>query len=135
MTCNNEVLTLIKCADDMALVARLKDENTLSQYFDFINMIDFWFYESFLKLNITKTKELCIDSQWAITQNLMCPVEINVENVEQVDSFKYLGTVIDKKLSFSEHVDLVIKQGLPRGGALSKHHRCLQSAFDNNQKL
>ena len=120
MTCDNEVLTLIKFADDMALVARLKDENTLSQYFDFINMIDFWFYESFLKLNITKTKELCIDSQRAITQNLMCPVEINLENVEQVDSFKYLGTVIDKKLSFSEHVDLVIKKANKRMYLLRK---------------
>ena len=76
MTCDNEVLTLIKFADDMALVARLTDENTLSQYFDFINKIDFLFYESFMKLNISKTKKLCQESHRAIDPNLLCPVEI-----------------------------------------------------------
>ena len=51
ISCNNSLLTLIKYADDMALVACLKDDYSLSQYFLQIKL-------SFLKLNIAKTKEL-----------------------------------------------------------------------------
>ena len=104
----------------MALVARLTDENTLSQYFDFINKIDFWFYESFLKLNISKTKELCPEGHRAINPNLLCPVEINSQHVEQVESFKYLGTVIDNNLSFTEHVDHITKKANQRMYLLRK---------------
>ena len=41
-------LTLIKFADDMALVARLKDEQSLSSYFNFIEHLISWFDESYL---------------------------------------------------------------------------------------
>ena len=47
ITCSTSILTLIKFADDMALVARLKDESSLSQYFDFINYLTNWFDSSF----------------------------------------------------------------------------------------
>ena len=35
---------------------------------------------------------------------------IDQREVEMVDSFKYLGTIIDKKLTFSEHADMVYKK-------------------------
>ena len=49
---NTTTLTLIKFADDMALVARLKDEQSLSSYFNFIRHLISWFDESYLKLNV-----------------------------------------------------------------------------------
>ena len=52
------LLTLIKYADDMALVACLKADYSLSQYFLQIDSLNCQFTSSFLKLNITKTKEL-----------------------------------------------------------------------------
>ena len=55
---NTTTLTLIKFADDMALVARLKDEQSLSSYFNFIEHLISWFDESYLKLKVEKTKEL-----------------------------------------------------------------------------
>ena len=84
----------------MALVARLKDENSLSVYFDFISKIVNWFHESFLILNITKTKELCLESKRAADPSLLRPVQIRSEKVEQVHSFKYLGVTIDDNLTF-----------------------------------
>ena len=50
-----------------------------------------------LKLNIKKTKEICFEEHLSKDPTLMRPVQIDSENVEQVDSFKYLGTVLDKK--------------------------------------
>ena len=46
------VTTLVKFADDMALIARLKDEFsfTLIQYF--VDTLVSWFDDSFLELNV-----------------------------------------------------------------------------------
>jgi len=114
LTCNTSILTLIKFADDMALVARLTDEHSLSQYFDYINVLNTWFGSSFLELNVQKTKEICFEENRAQDASLVQPVMINNEAVEQVDTFKYLGTVLDKKASFSSHVDTVCKKANQR---------------------
>ena len=114
MTCDDEVLKLVKFADDMALVARLKDENSLSVYFDFISKIVNWFHESFLIVNITKTKELCLESKRAADPSLLRPVQIRSEKVEQVNSFKYLGVTIDDNLTFSNHVSATLKKANQR---------------------
>ena len=42
------------------------------------------------------------------------------EAVEQVDNFKYLGTILDKNLSFSAHVDSVCKKANQRVYLLRK---------------
>ena len=34
--------------------------------------------------------------------------------MEQVDSFKYLGTVLDKSFKFCDHVDLICKKANQR---------------------
>ena len=57
----NALLTLVKFADDMALVARLQDENCLAEYFFQLHVLNSWLKESFLDLNISKTKELVFD--------------------------------------------------------------------------
>ena len=94
----------------MALVAKITDENSLSKYYDFIRNIISWFQESFLKLNVTKTKELCIEGRRAKDPSLLRPVQIGSENVDQVENFKYLGIVIDENLTFTNHVDAIIKK-------------------------
>ena len=60
---------------------------------------------TFLKLNVSKTKELVLDRRR--NQEVKSPVVICGESVEQVESFKYLGTVIDNKLSFQENTDYI----------------------------
>ncbi|KAK2174539.1 hypothetical protein NP493_795g00010 [Ridgeia piscesae] len=47
-------------------------------------------------------KEMCID--FHCNGTVISPIVNSGEPVEQVDSFKYLGVVLDKKLSFTEHV-------------------------------
>ena len=58
LSSNNSFLTLIKHADDMALVGRLRDELSLSEYLLQIDAVTCQFNSSFLKLNTTKTKEI-----------------------------------------------------------------------------
>ena len=112
--CSTSVLTLIIFADDMALTARLKDKHSLSQYYDFISKLTSWFDASFLKLNVQKTKELCLEGSRARDSTWLAPIVIKDETVEQVETFKYLGTVLDSKLSFSKHVDFIVKKANQR---------------------
>lgn len=114
LTCDNNYLTLIKFADDMALISRLKNEHSLLQYFEFTHRLVNWFNESFLKLNVTKTMEICFEEHRARDPALLRPLKISSVNVEQVDSFKYLGTVLDKHLKFSDHVDFICKKANQR---------------------
>ena len=48
---------MIKFADDMALVVRLQVEDLLAQ----VQVLTNWFDDSFLQLNVSKTKELILD--------------------------------------------------------------------------
>ena len=98
----------------MALIARLKDEHSLSQYFQYIEFINSWFDNSFLELNVKKMLELCMEEGRAQDASLLRPVIIKGEPAEQTDSFKYLGTVLDKKLSFSANVDYICKEANQR---------------------
>ena len=104
----NALLTLVKFADDMALVARLQDENSLAEYFLQLDLLNSWFKESFLDLNISKTKELVFDSRKE--KEPFIPVTTDQQPVEEVSSFKYLGTVVDSKLTFNDNVVYVYKK-------------------------
>ena len=44
------------------------------------------------------------------TTNVFVPVKVNNKPVEVVSNVKYLGTLINNKLSFSDNADLIYKQ-------------------------
>ena len=52
----NALLTLVKFADGMDLVARLKDDNSLAEYFFQLDRLNSRFKESIFDLNISKKK-------------------------------------------------------------------------------
>ena len=58
-------------------------------------------------MNVGKTKELVLDARK--TTNVFVPVKVNNKPVEMVFNFKYLGTLIDAKLRFSDNEDLMYK--------------------------
>ena len=59
-------------------------------------------------MNVGKTRKLVLDAKK--TANVFVPVKVNNEPVEMVFNFKYLGTLIDAKLRFSDNTDLMYKQ-------------------------
>ena len=67
-----------------------------------------WFQSNELVPNVSQTKELIISN---MRDNPTCDsLIINGTAVEQVDSFKYLGTVVDKKLNFKANTQAVVKK-------------------------
>ncbi len=63
--------------------------------------------------NVTKTKKLILDT-WQQFSTPPCPISINGQPVEIVDSFRYVYIILDNKLSFDHHVTDI-------------HRRCQQS--------
>ena len=75
--CSNAILTLVKFADDMPLIARLKDEFTLTQYCLYIDTLLSWFDDSFLEFfNVQKTKQSCIEGGRVRDASLVRPLKI-----------------------------------------------------------
>ena len=114
LMCNTDSLLLVKFADDMALAAVIRDKQSLSDYFIFVNRLIICGKESYLILNVKKTKELCLEEKRVKSTDFVNPVLIDCDKVEQVDNFKYLGTILDKNFTFTDHVDTVCKKASQR---------------------
>lgn len=97
---------LVKFADDSALISLFTgpENNHGDVLKDFID----WCDDSYLELNVQKTKELIVDFR---KKNEDVPSTIiHGQEVDIVSKYKYLGTIFDDKLRWDENTDLVIKK-------------------------
>ena len=67
-----------------------------------------WRDDNNLSLNVNKTKEIVIDFRKHKGEH--APVYINGDEVEKVESFKFLGVQITNNLSWSPHADTIVKK-------------------------
>ncbi|KAM6974282.1 uncharacterized protein LKV04_015920 [Tautogolabrus adspersus] len=74
-------------------------------------------------LNTAKTKEMILDFR-RLNPNAHCPINIDGERVEVVQSFKYLGVHISQDATWSVNTTAMAKKGLQRLHFL----RCLKKA-------
>ena len=89
---------MLKFADDTVIQGLISSENE-NVYRESINWFVQWCEEHFLLLNVKKTKELIID--FRIKKSPLCPLLVKNEEVEQVETYKYLGVTIDDKLNWN----------------------------------
>ena len=109
---------VIKYSDDSAIV---DISNSDLEYFSSVQKFSDWCKVNYLDLNVKKTKELLIDFR---TNPLPVPdLLIDGTIVERVDEYKYLGTIIDKKLDFSANTDHINKRCQSRIYCLQKLRR------------
>lgn len=101
---------LVKFADDAALVGLIRDSE--AQYRDEIQLFTQWCEDNFLVLNTKKTKELIID--FRVNKSPKEPVVIENSAIEVVSEYKYLGTIIDDKLSWNQNTDRIYGRGQQR---------------------
>ena len=106
-TSTDESYPLVKFADDTELVGKISnDEDALyhKQIENFVN----WCDQNYLYLNVSKTKEMCINFR----KNQRCrkPVYIKGEAVERVKTYKYFGVVFDSKLNWKENINSMLKK-------------------------
>ena len=83
-----------------------------------INDFVAWCDRSYLCLNATKTKDMCIDfRKYPPSQS---DTVIHDNKVEVVDEYKYLGTTIDNKLKWDRHCIVTYKKCQQRLNCLRK---------------
>lgn len=107
---------ILKYADDSVIVSLLQEgENNHGPVVD-----DFvkWCEDSHLQLNLAKTKDMTID--FRKNTRTPEPVRIKGQVIEQVHSYKYLGTIIDCTLNFKENCKALSKKGHQRVFCLRK---------------
>ena len=106
---NESNFKLIKYADDMALVGLLQktDPSGEAFYLSHTRALEAWCLNSQLVINVSKTKEMCLCTKQDLT---IKSVLLDGQPVETVDTFKYLGTVLDGQLSFTENTAVIFKK-------------------------
>lgn len=82
-----------------------------------------WLKWKKLKLNVTKTKCMVVTNRR--NDNYDGTVQIDGEVVERVEAIKYLGVMLDTKLTFNEHVDYTIRKAARKFGVLCRVNRFL----------
>lgn len=120
------ILKLCKChlfADDTVIY--LEGINIM-EIIDTVNrelkMVSDWFAVNKLKLNLNKTKAMCLTSNnvYLAVRDNNINVMIDGEPVEFVEKIKYLGVMLDYRLSLNEHVNYISSKIGRRMGLLAR---------------
>ena len=114
--------------DDTELVGKISNDEDTLYYRQIENFVD-WCDKNYLYLNVSKTKEMCIDFR----KNQRCPKPVHIKGkaVERVETYKYLVVVFDIKLNWKENINTVLKRVNTRMYCLRK----LRSFGVNSGKL
>ena len=97
---------LILYADDSAMILSDSTINSLiNRVKNKLYIIDLWLRKNKLSLNYSKTSFIIFNKQPNKTCDYEFELKIKNNFIKRVNSIKYLGVLIDSKLSWSEHVD------------------------------
>ena len=105
---NDRNTKLLNFADDSSILGLIDCDCDESNYRGNISSFTTWCEDHCLSLNVKKTKELGID--FRIKKNPLSPLVIKDQKIEQVQTYKYLGVIIDDKLNWQMHSSAVCKK-------------------------
>ena len=111
-------IQFVRFSDDTAMLGLLSDFALYQSYRSSVVRFSSWCSNNVLHLNVSKTNEMCTD--FRRNRTVISPIVIKGEPVEQVDSFKYHGVMLDEHFSFTEHVTAVQKKSQQRLHVLRK---------------
>ncbi|KAI5616883.1 gastrula zinc finger protein XlCGF28.1-like [Silurus asotus] len=99
-------------ADDTIVVGLISNNDEIA-YLQEVKNLERWCQENNLLLNVSKTKELIVDFSTKQERSYQ-PLNICGTPVERVDSFRYLGVHITQDLSWSCHINTLVKKARQR---------------------
>lgn len=114
-------------ADDLVIYFESKECNFLMDEMNReLCALSEWMKCNKLKVNVTKTKSMVIGVQSLCKIFLSkCHFSIDGCTIELVETFRYLGVIIDKNLKFHDHVDFICKKVSQKLGVLRRVSECL----------
>ena len=98
---------ITKFADDTGLTGLLADDDD-SDYRQEVDRFVGWCDHNYLELNVGKTKEMIMDNRRK--EHVHGDIVIKGEVVEKVEQYKYLGIIIDDKLTWKPNTDAIVKK-------------------------
>ena len=90
-----------------------------------LTVIDRWIRANKLTVNAKKTKYIFFGTKQQLKEKKDLRLEIGNEPLERVPVFKYLGVLIDKHITFNEHIDCVVGQASKKLGIFWKSREYL----------
>lgn len=110
-------------ADDIAIVYGATSPQELKRQIEYdLKILKIFFDNHFLKMNNAKTKYIVFNGK-----NLIGPcsfsnfsVKSDDSIIERVESFSYLGLIIDEELKFKQHIEFVKSKILPMTFAIRR---------------
>ena len=93
-----------------------------------LNLASKWFSNNKLHLNTTKCKWTLFGSEKRLKDCTIPQVKIDNAEIEHVESYKYLGLLLDANLNWNEHVNSLCKKLRQRLGVLRRVRGYLDQA-------
>lgn len=107
-------------ADDAALFFKVKCPLEGLQYMQHdLDILLQYFNANLLSLNLSKTKYMIFRSIYKSIPILPCLTIAN-SNIERIESFRYLGMILDSNLNWQSHIDMVCLKISPIIGFIRK---------------
>jgi len=98
-------------ADDTIIYVKGRESEEIEKKLNKILLIvENWSNVNILKMNASKTKFMIIRSIIKILRRNVTLKCLDGTTIEQVESTKYLGIIIDNKLRVEEHCDYMLKK-------------------------
>ena len=118
-------------ADDTAIYVsgetKVEVQHQLQEDFE---CISYWLKANKLSLNVGKTKVMCMATQY-FRGDRNIYIHLDGIEIEQVDSYKYLGLIVDPKLTFCGHIDKLVKKSRQRIGAIAQVRKFIDKNLEN----
>ena len=108
---HHESVCLAKFADDTTVAGLIKNSDE-SEYRREISNLVTWCHNNNLELNSSKTKEIVVD--FRRKQTPIEPISIDGDDIERVECFKFLGTIICNDLKWHKNTEAIVKKARQR---------------------
>jgi ribonuclease HI len=105
-------------ADDLAIWTKGEHVTTATcRMQEALNKVDAWAQEWMVTINRTKTEATCFSLS---TKKEQFSLKINGEDVPQQDTTKYLGVTLDKRLTWTPHINTMQGKAVKRMAVMKK---------------
>lgn len=116
-------------ADDTLIYYTGKDvQEVITVLNEELRIVSQWLQRYYLSLNVGKTECMVMGKQRFREEAELCEIKLGETALEWVQKYKYLGVIIDSKLSFGEHVEYINKKMAKKVNILYKSRKVLSRA-------
>ena len=115
----NSAVTLF--ADDTAMYCSADSANALQAMLNQdLDSLAKWLYDHKLSLNISKSKFMIIGGRRKLNSINEVSLKIRDKELDRINSYKYLGVIINESLSWADHIEYVQGKVSQRLGLLQR---------------